>query len=353
MRSTPRQPEARFERGVLVASLIEEPWPEAWPRGRRRVKWTRVTRRFGVPQSAIGDRLGCLPPMTTRLRAHAMEHATLVLTGWAALHVLGLPVFCDEMPVEVASRTNKRATSVRAVQHVKYERRIPLADRARFSPKHFDLPGDVKAVCAEEALVRCLISLLKGRNAWALPNERELCKASGMSAPEIRAVQLIDSTRRHVGVVFSEVERLAQWRLSNRTLKRLWDLSVPNADSPPETTLRLLLRDLLPDIRTQVPVYVSRSSADDLAEEASSVCRRARRKPTRVLTWIDIASRKLRIALFYDGVHHNSQRQREHDARVDRVLQARGATVLRYTASSMRNPSMVRRQVQQVIARNR
>ena len=335
-----------------MASLIEEPWPEAWPRGRRRAKWTRVTRRFGLPQGANKNHPGCMLPMTTRLRAHAMEHATLVLTGWAALHVLGLPAFCDEMPVEVASRTNKRPTSVRAVHHVKYEGRIPLADRAQVSPKHFDLPGDVKAVRAEEALVRCLISLLKGRNVWALPNDRELCKACGMTAPEIRAVQLIDSTRRHVGVAFGEVERLAQRRLSTRILKRLWALSVPDADSPPETTLRLLVRDLLPDVETQVPVYASPSPSDAPADKASPVLRPARRKHLRLLTRIDIASRKLRIALFYDGAHHNSQRQREHDAQVDRVLQARGATVLRFTASSMHDPLMVRRQVQQVIARN-
>ena len=407
-----------------MASILEQPWPVAWPKGRRRSEFRRVTRCFGVRLPLPRRQPNPLVPMTTRIRAHAMERSALVLTGWAALHVLGMPVFCESMPVEVVSRTNKRALSMRAVQHVKYRGHVPLADRADYSALHFDLPRHVRVVCAEEALVRCLISVLKGRNAWTLPgqdreprnrryngvtfsgrfNSGGLHTAYGLSAYEIRAVQLIDSVRRFVGVDFTAVAERARGRVCRRKLMRLWALSVPNSDSPPETLLRLLVRDLLPDLCTQVPVYRSDSlgewnagamsfsnvgagrartsyhesvrgvtrvreyggsgwarrapgdgnwqkSCDVRGEGAENGSRDRRRTGQRLLTKIDVASRELWLAMFYDGAHHNDPAQREHDALVDRVLQARGATVLRFTASSMHDPLMVRRQVRQVIAR--
>lgn len=381
--------------GRKGASMRKEPWPEAWPRGRRQSRMVRVTRSFGVERLPEAHRDGSILPMTIRLRAHAMEHPTLVLTGWAALHVLGLPAFCNDMPVEVVSRTNKRASSVRAVQHVKYDGAVPLADQTLFDSAHFELPGDVQAVCAEEALVRCLISVLKGRNAWKLPGMPDLCGACRLSAHEIRAVQLIDAVRRHIPLDSGVIAERARGRVSRRRLNRLWALSVQNADSPPETVLRLLVRDLLPDVAPQVPVYetvagraepfapasaLPFSSADCSAgipddsagilddfslddatfsqlteseELPMSSGGQARPWRSKILTRIDLASRKYWLALFYDGSHHNDPAQREHDAMVDRVLQARGATVLRFTASSMRDPFMVRRHVQQVIARAR
>lgn len=415
----------------MVASVLDQPWPEAWPKGRRRSSYARVTRCFGVRLPLSRRHSDPLLPMTIRIRAHAMERSILVLTGWAALHVLGLPVFCESMPVEVVSRTNKRAVSPRAVQHVRYRSQVPLADRTDFSAMHFDLPGHVRVVCAEEALVRCLISVLKGRNAWMLPGEERklrnsgsrritisgpfdggsLCAAYGLSAHEIRAVQLIDAVRRYIGADFATVAEFARGRVCRRKLMRMWALSVPNADSPPETLLRLLVRDLLPDLRTQVPVYrditsgavgmatqnganaittdsvaavslnaplyeESRSTSGGRGDDGSNRTNRVhgdenlqtirgvygegtqygglhRRHPRqKLLTKIDVASREYWLALFYDGAHHNDPAQREHDALVDRVLQARGATVLRFTASSMRDPFMVRHQVQQIIARS-
>ena len=428
----------------MVASVLDQPWPEAWPKGRRRSAYARVTRCFGVRLPLSRRHSDPLLPMTIRIRAHAMERSVLVLTRWAALHVLGLPVFCESMPVEIVSRTNKRAVSPRAVQHVKYRSQVPLADRTDFSAMHFDLPGHVQVVRAEEALVRCLIAVLKGRNAWILPGQERKLRNSGsrriaisgpfdggslraaydLSAHEIRAVQLIDAVRRYIGADFAAVAEFARGRVCRRKLMRLWALSVPNADSPPETLLRLLVRDLLPDLRTQVPVYRDDSYAtkgvaadakrvavdaegksarnrrsaittDSVAaislnaplyeephgntggrrddhsswtnrvhgdgnlqtnrgvyEDGAQNGGRFRRHPRqKLLTKIDVASREYWLALFYDGAHHNDPAQREHDALVDRVLQARGAMVLRVTASSMRDPFMVRRQVQQVIAR--
>jgi hypothetical protein len=117
-------------------------------------------------------------------------------------------------------------------------------------------------------------------------------------------------------------------------VRRVLELSLPGAESPMESRVRLLL--VLAGLPIPVPQYKIRDSAG------------------RLLARLDLAYPELRLAIEYDGDHHRERDQFRRDlARLNR-LRLLGWTVLQFTADDvLRHPERVVNQVRAAIARCR
>ncbi|MGN7780826.1 hypothetical protein ACTJJE_15045 [Mycolicibacterium sp. 22603] len=98
-----------------------------------------------------------------------------------------------------------------------------------------------------------------------------------------------------------------------RRLKTVLELVDAGAESPQETRLRLALIDAgMPPDRTQIPVVDGQG---------------------RIVARVDMGWEELRVAVQYDGRHHQTDRATYvRDQKVNRALQARGWVVIRVIA---------------------
>lgn len=105
-----------------------------------------------------------------------------------------------------------------------------------------------------------------------------------------------------------------------------------------ETILRLIVRDLLPQpFRWQSQIRV------DLAPGASS--------EWSPRTLPDLGHEELKLAIYYDGAHHDAAGQTDVDSDQFHALRDLGWEVLRFNKESLRSPGAVRERVLNAIAR--
>jgi hypothetical protein len=133
----------------------------------------------------------------------------------------------------------------------------------------------------------------------------------------IRQVQVSDAFHQGLGKgTVGSLEKLVRTRTvrSDRAAAVLGATDV-GAESPPETLLRLIVADLAPGLRTQIPVF---------------------RDNGRLLTSADMGWEEHGVYLFYDGLHHREQTQRDHDSKVLATLQSHGGRVFRITAGQLK-----------------
>lgn len=123
-------------------------------------------------------------------------------------------------------------------------------------------------------------------------------------------------------------------------LRRLTRLSGPGSDSPPETSLRLLLQPLIrefnSDLLPQLPILRDGSVGGESCQDLP---------PGRCLTVIDLAGSVHRFAFFHDGQDHLNRRPRDRDARITAELIALGRLPVRVSAGMPRDPVGLRNRV--------
>lgn len=164
------------------------------------------------------------------------------------------------------------------------------------------------------AVIDCLVSIFRGHHEWRVPH------IAGLAPAEVQAIEILDLVRTKTGLTREDLFAEAASRTCRRRLKRLWKLSVAGVDSPPETHMRLILRDLA-DWENQTEFF-----------DATG----------RYLTAADLYDPVSRLALFYDGEHHLQRSQRDYDSEVGQQLLLQGITPVRITAGQIRNPEQLR-----------
>ncbi|MEJ5998214.1 hypothetical protein [Corynebacterium sp. H130] len=175
------------------------------------------------------------------------------------------------------------------------------------------------------AAVDCLQSIYQTSHSWWVPRIPKL------AFKEVRAVQVIDATRRCFSLTFHELQAQAHNRFDSSLLRRLWQISDPGADSPHESSLRLTVQDLA-EWESQVELC-------DIFENRVTVA--------------DLADHESKVALFYDGVHHLDRKQRDLDTSINQKLLQVGWTPVRITAGQLRNPLQLRSTIQTLIRSRR
>lgn len=307
--------------------------------------WTQVADGMMVentclPGLADARDLGAFPAcMVTRVRGLHQLHPTFIVSGWAAAPFHGLLYWADSAAVLLLAEGRSNGSD-----RTETAKGSPLSPAIRPLPPGFDLERDtiapdplcpqMRVVTAPVALAQCLRSVLSGKHGWPV------VEVDGLTDRQVRAVQLIDAFAQCSTVTWNQLEDAATGLISRRQLRRLSRLVAAGAESPRETELRLMVRDLLPaGHRWETQVEVS------YGEERSW---RGTRDRT---TFFDIGCRSLRIGLYYDGKHHDEEGQVEKDFEQLQDLTDGEWIVVRVNRTLMKNRPKLMRQLHNAIAR--
>lgn len=184
---------------------------------------------------------------------------------------------------------------------------------------------ELKVADVYDATIDFLQLLAQGAVGWEVP------LISGMSEREIRQVQLIDALRSAKLVDGRRLQLAAKHRFNAKSLMKIGGLSDAGAQSPRETFLRLILRDVAP-WESQVEVFSSSG---------------------RSLSTADLTLQDLLVGIFYDGEHHLRRSQRDYDSQVWAILNQMGWRVLRVTNGMLDDPQWIVAHVTQLVAEAR
>ncbi|MGO3363041.1 MAG: DUF559 domain-containing protein [Corynebacterium sp.] len=260
-----------------------------------------------------------------------MANPGAVIGEWRAAGLLGLWTdWPDTAPTVLYAERGAKGDShtTVAVEH-------PLRPVFRRRPAdlhivHPDpLMPELRVVGPATTAVQCLDSILSGRHTWrtlAIP---------GIRPRMHQAIQFVDAFTQCTWLTFDEIRDAATGRIPADVVRAILASADYGAHSPMETAMRLIVRDLLPPGHT----WESQVTGD-----LDGV-------PFPGGTVPDLACRELRIALYYDGGHHDSLRQRETDLQLTQQMINQGWEVCRYTRHGIRRVGRVRRDVGAAIGR--
>lgn len=215
---------------------------------------------------------------------------------------------------------------------------------------------DLRCVDAATAAAQCLSTILRGRKTSWVP------AVPGLTDREIRAIQFIDAFLQCTVLTTRQILAATRGKVDRRTMVHLLDLCDYGAQSPMETVMRLSVKDALPTPEhpgtagsavdatragharrphiwtSQVAVPLSDGTVVDDSH-------RERR------TTPDLACTSLRVALYYDGRHHDGDDQKGTDFRLFQKLRDLGWEVVRINRGLLRDREEMMRQVDAAIGR--
>ena len=255
-------------------------------------------------------------PAAARAVAMALERPGLTICGLSALSVFGLNFFADANDTTFYGNVSRKIPATQV---------SPLVLRRPPGPrwKVFYLDHALDVSPPAVALVESLRLIRNGTYSWEVP------AIEGFIPLELRAISLIDATRRHLSVPIPAILEAGKGRVNNRWLRRMCDLSSELADSPKETEMRLICQRSLAgtslELSEQVPLT----------------------EGSRIITVFDLALTDVKIGIMYDGEHHLSRKQRDKDAAINLESTLQGWVVVRVTAGTLRRlPEVLDRLVQ-------
>nr|VDG62696.1 Uncharacterised protein [Streptococcus thermophilus] len=260
-----------------------------------------------------------LVPAGLRAVAHAYENPDCVTAGLSALAVLGLPFLANSCDTTMNTPLDRR------------DREWGLVRRRRKAKGTWTVIWnglELRVSAPQDAVVEALQDIRDGIHGWSSP--------TWIADPLLLwAVQLVDASRRYLGIAPESILEAARGRVNRRWISSVVRLSSAHADSPKETEMRLLcvafmgspqlivnpewarvavrLRALKLEIKEQVPLYDG----------------------SRLITTFDLALVNLKIAVMYDGEHHLARDQRDKDFRINVECQLMGWTVIRVSAGTL------------------
>ncbi|HIW90283.1 MAG TPA: endonuclease domain-containing protein [Candidatus Corynebacterium avicola] len=270
----------------------------------------------------------------TRSVAHNLIRPDAVLGGWGAARMYGLrPDWGDSAPVllltgAARSGNEKTASAVRTPLRPVIR---PLPDNPWVGCVDRRYPH-LQVVSPQLAAVQCLRTVLTSGHEWWVHD------VPGLTREEVRAVQLMDAMAQCTWVTRAGMSKAAKGRVNERTMRRLLKLTDDGAQSPMETVMRLILRDVLP-----APYRWTSQIRVDL-ESGSSHGWTPRTLP-------DLGCRELKLALYYDGEHHRDPGQTDVDFNQFHALRDIGWESLRFNKHNLKEPERMRESVRKVLAR--
>lgn len=249
-------------------------------------------------------------PADVRAAAFALEHPTFTVTGFAALALYGLPFFADACDTTLMSPTVRRTQPAAPLQPKLIRGEIPAGELWHVVVRGVEIPIAAPGLAVAQALK----VVRRQANGWAVTG-------CGTEDSFVRAVQLVDASRRHLAIDPVSVLAASRRILDLRWVAEVLAASSALADSPKETEMRLIAARVAEKyglvLQEQVPVM-----ADDAA-----------------VTRLDLAlvdeARGIKIGLMYDGAHHWEWQQRHKDARINIELAAQEWDVLRFASNTL------------------
>ncbi len=274
--------------------------------------------------------------IVTRVWANHLIRPDAVIGGWGAIGALGLRRdWADSAPVLLLSGVTNtgRLTSKHAAETPRRPVIRPLPPDLETCTPCPEFP-EMKVVVPSVALVQCLWTVFTGRHSWWVHD------VPGLTWVDVMAVQLIDAVVQCTWVTREEIRSSAAGVIDRATVAGLLDLADDGAQSPMETTMRLIVRYQLPEpYRWQSQVRV------DLLPDAAA--------GWTPKTLPDLGCPELKIALYYDGGHHSEGTQTEVDFNQFHALRDLGWEVIRFNKEHLRDPEAMRVLADKAISRAR
>lgn len=229
----------------------------------------------------------------------------------SALAMYGCRYFVDEADTFVVRTERRRARTPLQVSSIGLDVSVGIDSASIETVLIDDITPGLRLLTPKLTLVTAVASAFRGgcvvadsAYSWVASGARE----GGSSCRRCRGFLDVDPAQ----ALTSEVP-LRFRREARRTIASLSDVG---ADSPPETSLRLLASLVLPTAVTQIQI-----------DEGG-----------QLLTYVDVGDPGLKIALFYEGDQHLWRGQRDRDSRVWAVMQDQGWWVRRVTAGDVLDP---------------
>lgn len=245
-------------------------------------------------------------PAKYRAVAHALAHPGTTLTGFGALALYGLPYLVDAHDTVLISPTCGRKQW--GTQFTPTVVRKPLRPGETW---HVLCRGEPISVAAPPVAVVQALKLIRTQQClWPVHGSED-------EEVFVRAVQLVDASRRFLGLTPEEIAGAGHNRLAVRWLASVLKASSALADSPKETEMRFLAAKVAAEFGLRLEEQV------EFFEDG------------RPLTRADLGFPEAQVALFYDGIHHEEKKQRIYDNTVDRALAVQQWTALRYTQGTL------------------
>lgn len=298
-------------------------------RAARRTAYARVEHGMYVPNELVredrtshGYRRGRLIDPVTLVRAHALRRPGHLVTGFGAGAMYGMRHFCEDEPIEFLVPRGSRFSSVEGLRaHLRFRPSRSLEKHREMARRPDHRLPEIAVAAPGTALGHMLRRLREDcpdrERRWRVPDLTALREE--LSPEFIRQVQTSDAFHQAVGATnIGDPARITGVPVG--VAAQVLGATDVGAESPPETLLRLVLADLAPGLRTQIPVW-----EDDGC----------------LLSVADIGWEEQRVYVFYDGEHHLQRGQRDHDSRVLFLLQRDGGRVHRVTAGQVSSAESV------------
>lgn len=230
-------------------------------------------------------------PAQYRAAAFTLTHPGTTLTGFGALALYGLPYLADAHDVVLIAPKSRMKKL--GGQFSPTLTRQPLGPGETWNVVCRGEPIQVAAPAVAAAQALRLIRI--GECSWPVvaPADEEVF---------VRAVQLVDTCRRFLGIAPEAIAAASRGRVDNRWLASVLKASSALADSPKETEMRLLASKVAKDYGVE------------LREQLEFVDR------GKLVTRADLAFPGPRVALYYDGANHDDPGRRIKDTRIDLYL---------------------------------
>lgn len=250
-------------------------------------------------------------PAEFRAAACALTHPNYVVTGFAALALYGLPYLADACDTVLVSPTIARGQPPGPLTPQLARVTIPSDQLWRVRCR-----GRLIHVASPPlAVVQALKVIRRGINGW------DVVETAGHEPAFVRAVQLIDASRRHLDIDPLAILAASRNHLDLKWVTEVLVLSSALADSPKETEMRLVAGKIAEEfgliLDQQVPLT------------------RGQEWVTRFdLALIDpISGRK--FGLMYDGAHHGDRGQQLKDARANLEATVQEWVPIRFDAGTL------------------
>ncbi|MGP9723996.1 endonuclease domain-containing protein [Corynebacterium sp. AOP40-9SA-29] len=264
----------------------------------------------------------------TRSRLLHLRRPAWTASVWSAAAMWGLEYFVDSADTcALTSGVTRPATGPDEVSRRRLTRQlreIPPMRPDRYHPYLQVTPPVL-------TLVHCLQSVLSGGHSWlVLPG-------TGLTDTGVRAVQLVDALCRIFRIDPAVLPDVCGHHIDRNVLRSVVGDCDRGADSPPETLMRLMVREVAgplttQEFRTQVVVHADGSISDPVHGGPAGA--------GRIVARLDLGCPALRLAIQYDGSGHLDRSRRDRDSRITTELTNLGWHVLRITWGHLKDPAL-------------
>jgi hypothetical protein len=265
----------------------------------------RAPHRVRLGQTAHPRGIGYRIDSLARIRDVLQGRPDWIADSWSAATLWGLDYFCDDADTCVLSGGRKKLAGTQD-EVTRYRREKSLASVKWYSSVDPRLP-ELKVAPPVLTIIQCLRSLRSGEHSW------QVHPGTGLDNRTLLAVQLVDAMAHLFGFDPARLLGACGDFYCRNHLRRIIEAADRGAESPMETVMRLMVKEMFGDIFTSQLVISRDGSVSDPVHTGENL-------GWGIVARVDLGCPELKLALQYDGSGHLERSRRDSDSRVSTEL---------------------------------